>query len=402
MTSTVPEGFEPFADRPVRVGILGLGRVYDLTITGYRDNPDAKLVALCDPDAEKLAERGAEWPDATVDTDLDRFLEREMDLVEVLVPTPAHAEIVCKVLEAGFHVNCQKPMARTLADADRMVDAAAQHRRVLRVMENFLFYEPLRELKAIVDSGELGQPAGFHMKMIATGTGGWEVPWESYRWQFEQAAEGTGILVFDDGWHKFSVARWLFGPVTEVMAWVGATEVVPGIVIDAPSTIMWRHANGVQGTFDVTFAPDMLMRSRYYSNDERFEVVCRRGWAKVHQCTARGLHVPSLETSRGRCRHRPARISMTTGPPASASRDSAPAAGPAPAGDGDLLLERPGCAGGSWRSTLRHSSPAAATAAGDASDPGRQRAWSSCVAGRCPSTPGISGRASSWRPSTSR
>jgi len=125
--------------------------------------------------------------------------------------------------------------------------------------------------------------------------GGWDVPWESYRWQFEQALDGTGILAFDDGWHKFSVARWLFGPVAEVMAWVGRTEVVEGIVIDAPTTVMWRHESGLQGTFDITFAPDMLMRSRYYSNDERFEVVGRRGWARVNQCTARGLHVPSLE-----------------------------------------------------------------------------------------------------------
>ena len=296
MTSGLPAEFEPYTDRPVRVGILGLGRVYDLTITGYRDNPDAEIVALCDPDTAKLDQRSAEWPSATTDTDLESFLFRDMDLVEVLVPTPAHADIVCRVLDAGFHVNCQKPMARTLSDADRMVLAATEAGRVLRVMENFLFYEPLQQLKATIDSGVLGEPSGFHMKMIATGTGGWDVPWESYQWQFEQAAEGTGILLFDDGWHKFSVARWLFGPVTEVMAWVGATEVVPGIVIDAPSTVMWRHANAVQGTFDVTFAPDMLMRSRYYSNDERFEVVCRKGWARVNQCTARGLHVPSLET----------------------------------------------------------------------------------------------------------
>ncbi len=296
MTAGLPRGFEPFSDRPVRVGILGLGRVYDLTITGYRDNEDAQIVALCDTDAGKLDERGQEWPEAQRYQSLDAFLAHDMDLVEVLVPTPLHRDIVCRVLDAGFHVNVQKPMARTLGEADDMLAAAERNRRVLRVMENFLFYEPLQRLKALIDAEEIGEPAGFHMKMIATGNGGWDVPWESYKWQFEQALEGTGILLFDDGWHKFSVARWLFGPVAEVMAWVGRTEVVEDmIVIDAPSTVMWRHTSGLQGTWDVTFAPDMLMRSRYYSNDERFEVVGRRGWARVNQCTARGLHVPSLE-----------------------------------------------------------------------------------------------------------
>jgi predicted dehydrogenase len=296
MTTGVPPGFVPYTDRPVRVGILGLGRVYDLTITGYRDNDDAEVVALCDTDPGKLEGRGPEWRDAARYDDIDAFLAHDMDLVEVLVPTPLHRDVVCRALDAGFHVNVQKPMARSLEDADAMLSAAARNGRVLRVMENFLFYEPLQRLKQLVDDGELGEPAGFHMKMIATGNGGWDVPWESYQWQFEQALDGTGILMFDDGWHKFSVARWLFGPVTEVMAWVGRTEIVEGmIVIDAPSTVMWRHASGVQGTWDVTFAPDMLMRSRYYSNDERFDVVCRRGWARVNQCTARGLHVPSLE-----------------------------------------------------------------------------------------------------------
>jgi len=297
VTSGLPAGFEPYRDRPVRVGILGLGRVYDLTNTGYVGNEDAEIVALCDTDAAKLDDRGADWPDAARYDDVEAFLAHDMDLVEILVPTPAHRDVVCRVLDAGFHVNVQKPMARSLAEADAMLETARRNGRVLRVMENFLFYEPLQRLKAIVDAGEIGEPAGFHMKMIATGEGGWEVPWESYKWQFEQALEGTGIMMFDDGWHKYSVARWLFGPVAEVMAWVGRTEIVEGmIVIDAPSTVMWRHTSGLQGTWDVTFAPDMLMRSRYYSNDERFEVVGRKGWAKVHQCTARGLHVPSLET----------------------------------------------------------------------------------------------------------
>ncbi len=295
MTTGLPADFEPFTDRPVRVGILGLGRVYDLTITGYRGNDDAAVVALCDTDPAKLAERGPEWPDAVRYDNLDAFLAHDMDLVEVLIPTPAHCDVVCRVLDAGFHVNVQKPMARNLADADAMLASAERNGRMLRVMENFLFYEPLQRLKQLVEEREVGEPTGFHMKMIATGNGGWTVPWESYQWQFEQALDGTGILMFDDGWHKFSVARWLFGPVTEVMAWVGHTEVVEGIVIDAPSTVMWRHESGLQGTWDVTFAPDMMMRSRYYSNDERFEVVGRRGWARVNQCTARGLHVPSLE-----------------------------------------------------------------------------------------------------------
>ena len=107
---------------------------------------------------------------------------------------------------------------------------------------------------------------------------------------------GRGILVFDDGWHKLSSALWLFGPLREVRAWVGGTEVVPGIEVDAPTTIVWEHQNGIRGVWDINLAPDMYLRSDYYTNDERWEVTGRRGYSRVNRCTGRGIQQPSLET----------------------------------------------------------------------------------------------------------
>jgi predicted dehydrogenase len=291
------DGFVP-TDRPTRVGIVGLGRIYDLTVLGYRDNPDVEVVALCDLDEQRLAQRVAEWPDAVTYDDLDSFLAHDLGVVEVLVPSSRNCDVVCAALEAGHHVTVQKPMATSLEEADRMLAARDASGRQLRVMENYLFYEPLRRLKAIVESGELGAPVGFHMKMVGTGAGGWDVPGSTWGWRLEMARHGRGILVFDDGWHKFSVARWLFGPVERVMGWIGRTEFTPEFVMDAPSTIMWQHTSGMRGVWDITLAPDMLMRSDYYSNDERFEVTCTRGFVRVNHCTAHGLQQPSLEVYR--------------------------------------------------------------------------------------------------------
>jgi predicted dehydrogenase len=162
-------------------------------------------------------------------------------------------------------------------------------------MDNYLFYEPLVQLKHVVDSGELGPISGYHLKMVASGRGGWDVPGDSYQWQFDQAKKGKGILVFDDGWHKFSTAVWLFGPIREVRAWIGSTEVIPGIDVDAPTTITWEHENGIRGVWDITLAVDMYLRSDYYTNDERWEVTGRRGFARVNRCTGRGIQQPSLE-----------------------------------------------------------------------------------------------------------
>ena len=101
--------------------------------------------------------------------------------------------------------------------------------------------------------------------------------------------------MFDDGWHKLATAIWLFGAVREVRAWIGGTEVVPGVEVDAPTTIIWEHANGIRGVWDITLAPDLYLRSDYYTNDERWEVTGRKGFARVNRCTGRGIQQPSLE-----------------------------------------------------------------------------------------------------------
>jgi predicted dehydrogenase len=186
-------------------------------------------------------------------------------------------------------------MCSDLDDARRMIDAAAASDRILRVMENYLFYEPLRKLRATAESGELGTIGGYHMKMVGSGRGGWDVPRSSYEWQFAQMQRGRGILVFDDGWHKLSTALWLFGPVREVRAWVGATPVMAGVELDAPTSIAWEHDNGIRGVWDITLASEMYLRSDYYTNDERWEVTGSRGYARVNRCTGRGIQQPSLE-----------------------------------------------------------------------------------------------------------
>jgi len=288
--------FTPY-DRPVRTAFVGLGRVYDLNVRAYLDNPDAEVVALVDPSEERRTQRRVDWPDAQTFASAAELAASglEVEAVEALLPIALHAEVVVELLGYGWHVNLQKPMCNDLAGAQRMLEAARANGRQLRVMENYLFYEPLRRLKETVESGELGEVSGYHLKMVASGRGGWDVPASTYEWQFQQAQMGRGTLVFDDGWHKLATAIWLFGPIREVRSWIGNTEIVSGVVIDAPSTVVWEHINGIRGVWDITLAVDMYLRSDYYTNDERWEVTGRRGYARVNRCTGRGVQQPSLE-----------------------------------------------------------------------------------------------------------
>jgi predicted dehydrogenase len=288
--------FVPY-DRPVRAAFVGLGRIYDLNMRAYVDNPDVEVVALVDPSERRRAQRQLDWPEASAFASVEELAASglEVDAVEALLPIPLHVDGVIALLGNGWHVNLQKPMCNDLPSAALMLEAAVANDRQLRVMENYIFYQPLVTLKEVVESGDIGEVSGYHMKMVASGRGGWDVPGSSYKWQFMQMRNGRGILVFDDGWHKLATALWLFGPVREVRAWVGGTEVVPDIEIDAPATLVWEHDSGVRGVWDITLAPDMYLRSDYYTNDERWEVTGRHGFARVNRCTGRGIQQPSLE-----------------------------------------------------------------------------------------------------------
>src|SRR5271157_3226735 len=118
-------GFAPY-DRPVRAAFVGLGRIYDLNVRAYIDNPEVEVVALVDPSEERRRQRQHDWPQARTFTSAAELAESEIevDAVEALLPIPLHVDGVIELLGYGWHVNLQKPMCNDLASARRMLDAA--------------------------------------------------------------------------------------------------------------------------------------------------------------------------------------------------------------------------------------------------------------------------------------
>lgn len=74
--------------RKLRVGFVGLGRVFDLNVRGYLDHPEAEVSALCDADPATLARRAAEHPGAHATYDFQNILRSELDLIEILNSAP--------------------------------------------------------------------------------------------------------------------------------------------------------------------------------------------------------------------------------------------------------------------------------------------------------------------------
>jgi predicted dehydrogenase len=282
--------------RKLRVGFVGLGRVFDLNVRGYLDHPEAEVAALCESDPALLARRASEHPRALATRDFEEFLRSDLDLVEILTPHPLHEAMTTTALAGGAHVSVQKPMAMTPAECDRMIAAADASGKRLKVFENFVFYPPLVRARDLLRDGAIGKPLHFRMKVVmADRAQAWHVPAEASRWRHALAAEGRGgPMVFDHGHHMMAVALWLFGDVRDGFARIERTETSAG-VYDAPATLTWRHADPpVHGMWDISLALKMTLRTDYYADAERFEIQGDEGMIQVTRCSDRMLDEPAL------------------------------------------------------------------------------------------------------------
>jgi len=283
----------------IQVAIVGCGCISDLHELGYRGRQDARVVAVCDARRGRARAKAEAWgiERDKAYTDYQKLLaDPDVDLVELLVPHHLHAGMAVAACEAGKHVSVQKPMALTVAEADHMIAAAGKAGVMLRVYENFVFYEPHVRAKEMIEAGEIGEPQMIRLH-VNTGTqdAAWKVPLSAWLWRFDEKRCGGGPLVFDHGYHLFSLARYLMGEVERVYAWIDRSPVVPTKYLDAPATIMFQFKSPRRyGVLDLAHTPNMQIESLYYADDDRVEVVGDRGILFVNRCTARTVDLPEL------------------------------------------------------------------------------------------------------------
>ena len=146
----------------IRIGLVGLG-------TGGRSLPQAvakvtgfSFVAGADLRAEARDQYAAEFGIQTFDS-IAAMCEREkLDAVYVATPNPYHAEHAITALEHGKHVMVEKPMALTLEDCDKMIAAAEKNRIKLMVAHTRSFNPPIRKMREIISSRQLGRVTQVH------------------------------------------------------------------------------------------------------------------------------------------------------------------------------------------------------------------------------------------------
>ena len=196
----------------LRVALVGCGLISDDHIRAYAAHAERAKITVCyDIDAEKARARAAKL-DAQVAASLaDIFADPNVDAVEVCTPPHLHPEICIAAAEAGKHVLCQKPLARTLPECDSMIAAARAAGTVLFYGETNRTLPSALQARQAIDAGRIGQIVGIEAR-FAYWQGG-EIL--NTAWRYDPAIAGGGQLL-DSGIHALALLHTLGGPVQSV------------------------------------------------------------------------------------------------------------------------------------------------------------------------------------------
>ena len=199
------------AGEPVlRFALVGCGDIGILRAKALVQTPGCQLVATADTDINKARASAALAPGAVALTDWREAVKRsDVDAVIVSTPPSLHEEMVIAALEAGKHVLCEKPLARSPDECRRMVAAADRTGKRLATGFNYRFYPSFRKARELLDSGMIGELD--HIRSY----GGYTATSHNQPWVHDAGTVGGGALR-DIGIHLLDLTRDFLGDVATV------------------------------------------------------------------------------------------------------------------------------------------------------------------------------------------
>jgi len=233
---------------PVGLAIVGCGWAGSRHAAALRAESVEPLWAI-DTDPQLAASVAGDSPTTCASTDLQAALEdTAVTAVDVCLPHHLHVDACLRAIAAGKHVLCEKPLAPSVAEADRLVEAAEQAGTLLMVAENEVFDARYREFRRLLADGVIGRPALVQatrecyteMSFIA------ERPW------WLRADEAGGGILLAGGIHDFAKLRLIVGEVSLVYA-LRPRQRFTQLETEDTVVIALRFADGSAGTLVESF-----------------------------------------------------------------------------------------------------------------------------------------------------
>ncbi|TCR98641.1 Gfo/Idh/MocA family oxidoreductase [Rhizobium sp. BK418] len=224
--------------------LIGCGFFAINQMHAWRDVEGAAIVAICDRDPERLKIVGDQfgierrYSDAAV-----MFADGGFDFVDIATTVQSHRVLVELAASHKIPAICQKPFAKTLADAKAMVEACRKAAIPLMVHENFRWQTPIQAVRRLLDSKAIGTPFWGRFSFRS----GYDVfSGQPY------LAEGERFIIEDLGIHTLDIARFILGDVTTLSA--RTKRVNPKIKGEDVATILLDHKNGATSVVDISYA----------------------------------------------------------------------------------------------------------------------------------------------------
>ncbi len=218
-------------NKKLKVALLGFGGMGHFHASQYADQPNCQLIAIVDKDSEKFKQLASNINiGKSEDVSLkgvkqyasyeEMLAQEKPDMVDICLPGDLHAEYAIRAMRDGFHVLCEKPMARTVKEADQMMAAAKETGKKLMIAQCLRFDPVYDAFKKLHESGKYGKLLRMQAQRLSS------APTGSDRWYRDAKRSGGAIL--DLHLHDTDLFNYFFG-VPKSVSTTGVTRVSGGI-----------------------------------------------------------------------------------------------------------------------------------------------------------------------------
>lgn len=255
----------------MKLGIIGAGQAARRHFEAYRDLRGVEVVAIAGRSERHRGVFVGEGGREAFYTDYRELLARgDIEAVSLTTPTCTHAEIAQKCFDAGCHLLCEKPISRTLAEAQRMVAAAQRAERVFMMGFIMRFFPEYRTAKRLIEAGEIGEIKNVWMRRSR--------PLPEQAWYRDP--EQSGGVISELGIHLIDLVRWL---VPSPIQWVSA--VMQGDVYrlgkEDNAWMLLEFANGAIGSIGASYSYSPVQSDFGVVGTEKSLTVVRDNGARV-------------------------------------------------------------------------------------------------------------------------
>ena len=257
------------SDKQLRIGLIGAGFMGRAHSNAYRKAPnffelgmEPVLQAVCARSDGAAAAFAKKWGFASSETDWKALIARDdIDAVDICTPNDSHKEIALAAAAAGKVIMCEKPLARTAAEGQEMVDAIEKAGVANTVWYNYRRVPAVTLAKQLIDDGRLGRIYHYRAQFLQDWTIAADVPQGGAgTWRLDAAAAGSGVTG-DLLAHCIDTAMWLNGKIGKVSAMTETfvkermhsdSGKVEPVGIDDACAFLCRFDNGSMGIFEST------------------------------------------------------------------------------------------------------------------------------------------------------